>query len=591
MGAHITIEKMGDRSTEMLHHLQRRPTDEEKALSQLILGGTGTDEYSYVTLDENAMNLISDHIDYFVSHGRYYGKIKRVQLYPHAFKGHDDAFWDKVGQAVENLQNLGTIEISPKHKNDNGADEVSPTPNWEILARILSHVRQRIKISVTCKSTWCTEDSRSLARSIRGHPTITSFTDNYSNMPNESLDTLYSALATLPALESLQLSYKLQPEDEFTLANSKSLTELLRVPSLRSVHFHLFSFTPALCQATANALMEGTAVTKLIFWDCSFSNIECSTFLANGLSSNTSVVSIMVKCDDDSPALLNALATALPSNSTLQDLSFISLSYNVSNGYADWSPIFSALGKNTGLKSLRIESLVSMEESLCAAMHSGLGMNETLKSLHLGTVCQPNVNFTSWRRAFSFLRTNNALKSLVVGVHHASDFCCDLVAVMQDNASLESLTVQSWYGFPRKAGNYLVLVTALQNNRTLKILDLVGQERPTLTHDEDKQTAALLKKNYALESLPGIDLKNKAGDVGAILRLNKAGRRYLIKEGSSISKGIEVLSAVSNEINCVFFHLLENPRLCDRSAVEAPSNSACTDSEGGLTSPNEKARA
>jgi hypothetical protein len=40
-----------------------------------------------------------------------------------------------------------------------------------------------------------------------------------------------------------------------------------------------------------------------------------------------------------------------------------------------------------------------------------------------------------------------------------------------------------------------------------------------LTHDEDKQMAALLKKNYALESLPYIDPESEAGDVGAILRL------------------------------------------------------------------------
>jgi hypothetical protein len=76
--------------------------------------------------------------------------------------------------------------------------------------------------------------------------------------------------------------------------------------------------------------------------------------------------------------------------------------------------------------------------------------------------------------------------------------------------------------------------------------------------------ATLLKKNYALESLPYI----QGGDMDAILRLNKAGRRYLIEDGSSISKGVEVLSAVSSETDCVFLHLLENPTLCDRSAVE-----------------------
>jgi hypothetical protein len=42
----------------------------------------------------------------------------------------------------------------------------------------------------------------------------------------------------------------------------------------------------------------------------------------------------------------------------------------------------------------------------------------------------------------------------------------------------------------------------------------------------------------------------------------------MVQDGSSISKGVKVLSRVNYDINCVFLHLLENPRLCDRSAVE-----------------------
>jgi hypothetical protein len=98
-----------------------------------------------------------------------------------------------------------------------------------------------------------------------------------------------------------------------------------------------------------------------------------------------------------------------------------------------------------------------------------------------------------------------------------------------------------------------------------------------LADDEDKQMAAILKKNYALEMAAFLK-KNYAleslanigwvGDTVAILRLNEAGRRYLIEQGSFISKGVEVLSKVNNDINCLFFYLLGNPRLCDRSAVE-----------------------
>jgi hypothetical protein len=67
--------------------------------------------------------------------------------------------------------------------------------------------------------------------------------------------------------------------------------------------------------------------------------------------------------------------------------------------------------------------------------------------------------------------------------------------------------------------------------------------------------------NFALESLPEI---SRLGDVSVILRLNAAGRRYLVQDGCFISKGVEVLSRVNNGIYCVLYHLLDNPRLCDR---------------------------
>ena len=67
--------------------------------------------------------------------------------------------------------------------------------------------------------------------------------------------------------------------------------------------------------------------------------------------------------------------------------------------------------------------------------------------------------------------------------------------------------------------------------------------------------------------MPGISCSDDE-TVKAILMLNAAGRRYLIKDGSSTSKGVDVLIAVSDEIDCVFLHLLENPSLRDTRAAE-----------------------
>jgi hypothetical protein len=237
------------------------------------------------------------------------------------------------------------------------------------------------------------------------------------------------------------------------------------------------------------------------------------------------------------------------------------------------SSVFSALGQNAGLNTLKVRGFGSMDESLCAAIKYGLVMNETLERLELD-VRRFDENSAMWCRALSFLRTNKTLKSLMVTLDAGATESCistlrsDIAFILQENASLERLFIQSWNcGLKIKADDYFVFVTALQHNRTLKKLCLHRFLTIRLNNDESKHMVSLLKKNYALESLPDIDLEDPVGDVGAILRLNAAGRRYLVQDGSSISKGVEVLSRVNDNVNCVFLHLLENPILCDRSAV------------------------
>jgi hypothetical protein len=546
-------------------------------------------------LDEDTISWISKHNDSFDSLSRGNEIVEQVWLCSHVLNGHNDDVWDNVGQAIGNLQALTMLYIDNSRtcRCRRREDQDSPTPDWERLTRILSRMRQKISLSLAPISAyfpaWGADDCRLFAQAIRGHPTITCF-DGCRDFPYESLHALYSGLATLPALESIKLHSRrphIRPNDEFALKNIESLTELLRVPSLRSIYFDDFYFTHALCEAIASALTEGSAISKLQFQYCSLSPEESAVVsLANGFSKNTSVVSISVEGPLDK-WLCYALAIALPSNSTLLELSFLRcLSFQVVNV----SPVFLALGRNTGLKTLKIPMCESMDESLCTAIKNGLGMNEKLQSLEIEFHTTLQDNADSWCSAFSFLRANKALKSLVVYVHRDATvndlnvFRMDtIVAMLEENASLESLSIEDCTSIKMKAEEYLKIITSLQHNTALKSLDFHRNFTIWFTDDENKQIASLLKKNYALEYLPGIDLKNPMGDAGNILRLNAVGRRYLIEDGSSISKGVEVLSAIRSNINCVFLHLLENPRLCDRNALELASESV--DERSGSAKP------
>jgi hypothetical protein len=276
---------MEDHSTEALE-LQEIGDPEEYSFDQLL-----GDQELY--LDEDIIPLLVNHVDCFVSQSRGNDSIQDLFMHP-PYNGHDDDVWEKLGQAVGNLQTLQTLLISTRAYQ-------GPIPGWDILAHILKYVRQRIKLYTNDVLAWDAEASRSFARVIHGHPSICSF-DGGRGFSHETMDILYSALATLPALESIQLlnaGVQEWPEDISTLANAESLTALLRVPTLRSVNFKHFSFTPALFQATANALMEGTAITKLVFTACSVS-VEASTaMMIKSLSRNTSVtcINVMSPCD------------------------------------------------------------------------------------------------------------------------------------------------------------------------------------------------------------------------------------------------------------------------------------------------------
>jgi hypothetical protein len=80
----------------------------------------------------------------------------------------------------------------------------------------------------------------------------------------------------------------------------------------------------------------------------------------------------------------------------------------------------------------------------------------------------------------------------------------------------------------------------------------------------NKRIGSTPKKNYSLEVLDeGLSAHDTTGEVRIVLRLNQAGRRYLINDSASIAKGVDVLIGVSDDLGCLFYHLLENPTLCD----------------------------
>jgi hypothetical protein len=159
------------------------------------------------------------------------------------------------------------------------------------------------------------------------------------------------------------------------------------------------------------------------------------------------------------------------------------------------------------------------------------------------------------------------LNLVVNGFDFSAGSCLALQDGLGKNLTLECLELRSvdlTEAYATAFSFYFTAIKAVQPNKTLKTLYLCYGS-PQMTDDEVKEMTSLVKQNYGLESLPGINYYGeRMGDVRAILQLNGTGRRYLKDDASSILKGVDVLSAISDDLNCVFLHLLENPSLCDR---------------------------
>jgi hypothetical protein len=512
---------------------------------------------------------IFDQVDAFVNLTRDNKSVQKITLWipvtdPYTDSDGTDryAIWEKVAEGIGNLQALRKISITDICFAD---DEEGPlAPDWEILACILRRLRRGIHLCMQDETIniWDTEALPAFARAIHGQAMITRFSTG-AGFPFHCLDILCSALLTLPALENIKLG---QYDDEGPEEGQsfESMVKLLQSPILQLVKFESVAFTNTFSQAVAKALKERSEITDLRFLFCSFPE-GGGAVIASVLKTSTTLKSLDFQSSADED-FCEVLAEALLSNSTLQNLSF-----DGSGSYSRLSPLFLALQVNEGLTKLSIDGIKLIDKELSTAMRLGLGNNATLESLQLSGIKSGHNDTCLWRETLSFLRTNTTLKVLVMDFEenvtkaHATAIRMEVLAILRENKSLETLAIPS---DDAEFEDYVVFVAAVQPNTTLKRLCL---HDGVFDVDDDKlkDLVPVLTKNYGLEEFPG--LRIGAGDIHSIFDLNRAGRRYLVQDRSSISKGVDVLSLVSSDINSIFLHLLENPRLCDRSAVEMPS--------------------
>jgi hypothetical protein len=91
---------MGDHTTERFQQLQLCRHDNERYVRERLLRRRGLD------LHKDKISWIVNHIDCFVNQSQGNKSVETLTLYPYSVDDENYDVWDKVGQAIGNLQSL-----------------------------------------------------------------------------------------------------------------------------------------------------------------------------------------------------------------------------------------------------------------------------------------------------------------------------------------------------------------------------------------------------------------------------------------------------------------------------------------------------
>jgi hypothetical protein len=153
---------------------------------------------------------------------------------------------------------------------------------------------------------------------------------------------------------------------------------------------------------------------------------------------------------------------------------------------------------------------------------------------------------------------NDAMASLVL---YAARYCPQLYLLSIQIAG-QSMTLDTALAECIRTGRNLTFVELYNRNRDAS----AGKSSLPLTMDafHGKFTPSML--NIHLQG--SADANDGSCDpyfrstIHTITKLNDHGREYLLGEPDNRQKGVKVLERVRNDLDCLFFHLRENPCLC-----------------------------
>jgi hypothetical protein len=123
---------------------------------------------------DDVLGIFKD-VDSFVELSQGNTTVKKVYIDPYDEDAGNYELWEKLGLGVGNFKSLKTLYICLNNEEGDDNEHDVSNPDWEILARILRHIRHAISLDFYSGNIRGTEEMRTFATAIQGHPAITRF--------------------------------------------------------------------------------------------------------------------------------------------------------------------------------------------------------------------------------------------------------------------------------------------------------------------------------------------------------------------------------------------------------------------------------
>ena len=238
--------------------------------------------------------------------------------------------------------------------------------------------------------------------------------------------------------------------------------------------------------------------------------------------------------------------------------------------------IMEGIALNSTLHTLDL-NLNSWEESLGNLVSEVIGHHPTLKVLNLWF---NDFRYRNWHLCLSSLPHSKLEELVVTGSGFIEEMSLereDLMKVVDyacQNKTLKTLYLD-WVESNRDILD--CLPKFYQSGSQIESVGFGRGQDPYLTEKEYEELLNIARQNYNISQYQDLFLLNeKLPELDAICELNKSGRRYVLDQPNDREKGVDVLAGVSDNLDAIYFHLLENPNLCNIHGEDQGNHSVMT---------------